>query len=41
MSGPVSNTIQSGMLDGILLMDTHGGRARAIEAGEIKIDVAF
>ncbi len=41
MSGPVSQTIQSGHLDGVLLMDTHGGRARAIEAGEIIIDIAF
>lgn len=41
MSGLVSKTIQSGFLEGLLLMDTHGGRARAIEAGEIEIDVAF
>ncbi|MGI6787040.1 MAG: citrate lyase subunit alpha [Acholeplasmataceae bacterium] len=41
LSGPVSKTIQSGKLDGLLLMDTHGGRSRAIESGEITIDVAF
>lgn len=41
LSGPVANTIQEGKLDGLLLMHTHGGRARAIEAGEIKIDVSF
>lgn len=41
LSGPVSKAIQAGLLDGLLLMDTHGGRARAIEAGELAIDVAF
>ena len=41
LSGPVANTIQEGKLEGLLLMHTHGGRARAIEAGEIKIDVSF
>lgn len=41
LSGPVAECIQAGHLDGLLLMHTHGGRARAIEAGEIEIDVAF
>ena len=41
MNGPVSEAIVSGKLKGELVMNTHGGRARSIESGEIKIDVAF
>lgn len=41
INGPVGDAINQGKLKGILVMHTHGGRARAIESGEIKIDVAI
>ncbi len=41
INGPVADAISEGHLSGLLIMDTHGGRPRAIESGELKIDVAF
>jgi len=41
LNGPASEAIAKGLLKGTLIMQTHGGRARAIESGELKIDVAF
>lgn len=41
MSGPVADAISQGVLEAPVVMQTHGGRARAIEAGELPIDVAF
>lgn len=41
LNGEVARTISEGKLQGMLYMDTHGGRSRAIESGDIKIDVAF
>ena len=41
LNGPVSDVITSGKLKGKFVMNTHGGRARSIESGEIKIDVAI
>ncbi|WP_426348348.1 citrate lyase subunit alpha [Alloiococcus sp. CFN-8] len=41
ISGPVAEAISSGRLKYPVVMQTHGGRSRAIEAGEIAIDVAF
>ncbi len=41
INGPVADTVSQGYLDGKLIMNTHGGRARAIESGDLKIDVAF
>lgn len=41
INGPVAQAIEQGYLKELLVMDTHGGRPRAIESGEIKIDVAF
>lgn len=41
MSGPVAEAISMGLLKTPAVMHTHGGRARAIEAGDLKIDVAF
>lgn len=41
MNGPVSTVVQKGLLQGELVMQTHGGRARSIESGELHIDVAF
>lgn len=41
MSGPVADAVSRGALPLPVVMTTHGGRARAIESGEIRIDVAF
>lgn len=41
MSGPVAKAISEGKLKNPAIMHTHGGRSRAIECGDIKIDVAF
>lgn len=41
MSGPVAKAVSEGKLKGMCVMTTHGGRARAIEEGDVHIDVAF
>lgn len=41
LNGPVARAISEGYLSGKLIMNTHGGRARAIESGDLKINVAF
>lgn len=41
LRGPLAEFISDGNLDKPIIIRSHGGRARAIEAGEIKIDVAF
>ncbi|EYE88987.1 citrate lyase subunit alpha [Fervidicella metallireducens AeB] len=41
MSGPVAEAISKGLLKNPAVMHTHGGRARAIESGDLHIDVAF
>jgi len=41
MAGPVADAISRGVLPVPVVMQTHGGRARAIESGELPIDVAF
>ncbi|WP_068083382.1 citrate lyase subunit alpha [Novosphingobium rosa] len=41
ITGPVANAISAGELPHPAIMQTHGGRARAIAAGELVIDVAF
>ena len=41
VAGPVANAISSGLLAAPLVMQTHGGRARAIQSGDLHIDVAF
>ena len=41
MNGPVSEAVVAGKLQGELIMNTHGGRPRKIESGELPIDVAF
>ncbi|WP_040411110.1 citrate lyase subunit alpha [Desulfosporosinus sp. OT] len=41
MSGPVPEAISRGELKKPALMQTHGGRPRAIESGDLHIDVAF
>lgn len=41
MSGPVAEAVSKGILEKPVMFRTHGGRARAIECGQLKIDVAF
>ncbi|PKK96201.1 MAG: citrate lyase subunit alpha, partial [Tenericutes bacterium HGW-Tenericutes-3] len=41
INGPVADAVSNGYLKELLVMDTHGGRPRAIESGELVIDVAF
>ena len=41
LNGPVAKTIGEGKLEGLLMMNTHGGIPRKIESGELPIDVAF
>lgn len=41
MVGPVANAVSRGVLKKPVTMCTHGGRARAIQSGELRIDVAF
>ncbi len=41
MRGKLADAISDGILDEPVIFRSHGGRARAIEAGETKIDVAF
>lgn len=41
LNGPVAKAISEGKLKGLLIMNTHGGRARSIESKELPIDVAF
>lgn len=41
LNGPAARPIEDGKLQGLLLMDTHGGRHRAIESGELPIDLAI
>lgn len=41
ISGPVAEAISNGKLKYPVIMHTHGGRARAIESGDLHIDIAF
>lgn len=41
MSGPVAKAVSQGRLKTPAVMMTHGGRPRAIESGDLKIDIAF
>ncbi|SDE51339.1 citrate lyase subunit alpha [Sporomusa acidovorans] len=41
MSGPVAQAVSQGVFPRPVVFRTHGGRARAIECGQLKIDVAF
>ncbi|SHE47640.1 citrate lyase subunit alpha [Clostridium fallax] len=41
ISGPVGRAISKGKLKHPAVMQSHGGRARAIESGDLKIDIAF
>lgn len=39
--GEIGKAISEGKLKGYAIMRSHGGRVRAIESGEVKIDIAF
>lgn len=39
--GKIGQAISEGKLKGIAIMRSHGGRVRAIESGEVRIDIAF
>lgn len=41
ISGPVAKAVSTGKLKNPAIMQTHGGRSRAIESGDLHIDVAF
>jgi len=41
MVGPVAAAVSRGVLKRPVTMCTHGGRARAIQSGDLRIDVAF
>ncbi|WP_272938376.1 citrate lyase subunit alpha, partial [Noviherbaspirillum denitrificans] len=41
IAGPVAQAVSRGQLPVPAVLQTHGGRARAIVSGELKIDVAF
>ena len=41
MVGPVAEAVSRGVLKNPVTMCTHGGRARAIQSGQLRIDVAF
>ncbi|MGL5577599.1 MAG: citrate lyase subunit alpha, partial [Fusobacteriaceae bacterium] len=41
ISGPVAKAISEGKLARPAVMHTHGGRARIMETGEVKVDFAF
>lgn len=39
--GKIGEAISNGKLKGLAIMRSHGGRVRAIESGETRIDIAF
>ncbi|MFT4104248.1 MAG: citrate lyase subunit alpha [Lacrimispora sp.] len=39
--GKIGKAISEGKLEKLAIMRSHGGRVRAIESGEVKIDIAF
>lgn len=41
ISGPVAKAITNGKLQKPAIMHTHGGRARIVESGDVRIDIAF
>ncbi|MBL4768803.1 MAG: citrate lyase subunit alpha [Rhodobacteraceae bacterium] len=41
MNGPLADAIREGVLPNPVILQTHGGRAAAIETGRLTIDVAF
>jgi citrate lyase subunit alpha/citrate CoA-transferase len=41
MRGPLADAVQAGQLSGVTVLQSHGGRARAISSGALQVDVAF
>ncbi|MBL8968085.1 MAG: citrate lyase subunit alpha [Spirochaetaceae bacterium] len=41
LRGPLADAVSRGLLDEPVLIHSHGGRARALRDGSIKVDVAF
>lgn len=41
LRAPLGTAISEGLMDNPVIIRSHGGRARAVESGELKIDVAF
>lgn len=41
LSGPVAQAVSRGLFETPVVLRSHGGRGRAIECGQLKIDVAF
>ncbi len=41
LNGPIGRRVSQGAFAAPVILRSHGGRARAIEAGEVKVDVAF
>jgi len=41
MRGPLADAVQAGQLSGVAVLQSHGGRARAISSGALRVDVAF
>jgi citrate lyase subunit alpha/citrate CoA-transferase len=39
--GGIGDTISNGKLKNIAVLRSHGGRARAVETGEVRVDIAF
>lgn len=39
--GKIGEAISAGKLQGLAIMRSHGGRVRAIETGEVKVDISF
>lgn len=39
--GKIGQAISEGKLQGLAIMRSHGGRVRAIETGEVKVDISF
>lgn len=41
LRGPLAASISNGLMEEPVIIRSHGGRARAIECGDMKIDIAF
>jgi citrate lyase subunit alpha/citrate CoA-transferase len=41
IAGSLARSISKGLMDGPVIMRTHGGRDRALEAGDLIVDIAF
>jgi citrate lyase subunit alpha/citrate CoA-transferase len=41
MNGPLADAVRAGVLPNPVILQTHGGRAAAIESGRLVVDVAF